>query len=92
MSDFITDVEVESFGGCQSCGGGLWDWLYRQGVKPTHKNAQITSVREDAQARARELKPDEQSYFPMIFLNGTVVFGFKPDILQVQIDEMKEAS
>lgn len=82
------EADVYSYGGCTSCGSSLWDFLRRNKIKVNHTNVQVPYERRNAIARAKELGV-EQVYFPLIFIGGKVVVGFKPDELNNIIKEVK---
>lgn len=86
------EADVFSYGGCSSCGNSLWNFLRQNGIKVKHVNVQITYERNKAIARARELGETGQLHFPMIFIGGKVVIGFKPNELMDIINEIKEAA
>lgn len=70
-------VTVYSYGGCTSCGDGLFNFLRQQGVVPTVVNMQVMSARSAALQMARD-KGIADPYFPMIEIGDTVICGFKP--------------
>lgn len=89
---YVIEAEVYSFGGCSSCGGGnnLYSFLKANGIAYTQISAQITYKRNEATERAKALGVPKP-YFPMIFIGGKVVNGFKPDELTAIITEIREA-
>lgn len=85
------EAEVYSYGGCSSCGGGnnLYGYFKRNNVNFKTYNAQITYKRQEAINRARDLGATDV-HFPVIFIGGKVVIGFKPDELNAIINEIRE--
>lgn len=95
MSDLIpVPAEVYSYGGCTSCGNSLWNWLRTNNIEVTHYNVQVSSKRREAMERAANLGVSGKGsvYFPMIFIGGKVVLGFKPDELGAIINEIREGN
>lgn len=88
----VIEAEIYTFGGCSSCGGGnsLVSFLNANGIAITQHSAQITYKRNEATERAKELG-EPKPYFPLIFIGGKVVSGFKPDVLRTIIEEIREA-
>lgn len=88
------EAEVYSYGGCTSCGNSLWNYLRTHNIKVQHHNVQITYERQTAMERAAELGVSGKAsvYFPMIFIGGKVVIGFKPQELDAIINEIREES
>lgn len=88
------EAEVYSYGGCMSCGNSLFNYMRTQNIKVVHHNVQVTYERERAMERAAELGVTGKAsvYFPMIFIGGKVVVGFKPDELNAIINELREES
>jgi glutaredoxin len=87
--DIEITAEVFSYGGCTSCGSSLWNWLRQNSIKVDHKNVQIHYERKKATERAMALGV-EQVYFPLVFIGGKVVVGFKPQELTDIINEIRE--
>ncbi|MFA5172600.1 MAG: hypothetical protein WC426_13645 [Sulfuriferula sp.] len=87
-------AELYSYGGCTSCGNSLWNWLRTNEIAVTHYNVQITNKRKEAMERAAELGVSGKGsvYFPMIFIGGKVVIGFKPQELEAIINELNEGN
>lgn len=81
-------AEIYTMGGCTSCGsmGSLWKFLCDKGIcDPIQKNAQRTSVRQEAYDRAKAIS-EEQPYFPMVFIGERAIMGFKPDEIEEAIN------
>lgn len=85
------EIEVYSYGGCTSCGNSMWNWFRQQNLKVIHTNVQVESARWDATRRAMDLGLEQREvYFPLIFVGGKVIVGFKPNELQAIINEIRE--
>lgn len=85
------EIEVYSYGGCTSCGNSMWNWFRQQNLTVKHENVQIESVRWAATKRAMDLGLEQREvYFPLIFVGGKVVVGFKPNELQDIINDIRE--
>ena len=85
------EIEVYSYGGCTSCGNSMWNWFRQQNLKVKHTNVQVEYERHAAIQRAMDLGiAQREVYFPLIFVGGKVVVGFKPNELLEIINELRE--
>lgn len=89
----LPEIEVYSYGGCTSCGNSMWNWFRQQNIKVNHTNVQVTYEREAAVERAMAMGlKQSQVYFPLIFIGGIVVVGFKPNVLLAELNKIREGN